>query len=193
MSLKVEKKRPGEIGSVDFGAGKPGLPKLQGGSKAKLTDHHLSAGLASGRGLPSGREGEPRIPAGAEAPKESEAHRSFALLDRVRDTKLEEYLDQNHTKLLELFASDENEKLKAVCCLLDSIGGLTKVLKYQKKFKELKIQDIFSFSNKIVDLSDLDFLHTFQDEDEVDIKLFDLSTDQMLIDLNDNSDYEGES
>jgi len=80
-----------------------------------------------------------------------------------------------------------------VCCLLDSVGTLTKVLKHQKKFKELKIQDIFSFSNKIIDLSDLDFLHTFHDEDEVDIKLFDLSTDQMLIDLNDNSDYEGES
>jgi hypothetical protein len=36
-------------------------------------------------------------------------------------------------------------------------------------------------------------LHTFQDEEEVDIKLFDLSTDQMLVDINDNSDYEDES
>jgi len=99
----------------------------------------LSTGVASGVGLASAREGEPKIPAGVEAPKESDPHRSYALLDRVRDTMLEEYLDSNHTKLSELFASNEKEKLKGVCCIMDSIGTLRKVLKYQKKFKELKI------------------------------------------------------
>jgi hypothetical protein len=70
---------------------------------------------------------------------------------------------------------------------------LAKVLKHQKKFKDLQIKDIFSISNKIIDLGDLDFVHTFQDEEEIDIKLFDLGTEQMLVDLNDNSDYESES
>jgi hypothetical protein len=99
----------------------------------------LSTGVASGVGLASAREGEPKSPAGAEAPKESDANRSYSFLDKVRDTMLEEYLDSNHSKLSELFASNENEKLKAVCCIMESIGTLTKVLKYQKKFKELKI------------------------------------------------------
>ena len=152
----------------------------------------MSTGLASGRSLTNGKEGEPKIPA-ADCPKESEIQRSFGLLDKVRNTKLEEYLDLNHSRLTELFESNKSEKLKAICCITESIGTLTKVLKYQKKFKELKIQDIFSISNKIIDLSDLDFLHTFQDEEEIDIKLFDLSTEQMLVDLNDNSDYESES
>ena len=53
----------------------------------------MSTGLASDRSLTNAREGEPRIPAGADYPKESEIQQSFGILDKVRNTKLEEYLD----------------------------------------------------------------------------------------------------